>query len=240
MQQSTFRSLMVGSFAGALAFFSVDAAAHIRLLEPAQRYVYTQDGQKQGPCGEGTPSNQVTTYLPGETITVTWQETINHPGHFRISLDPDGGEDDLVDPTDYDDFYAAPSVLADDIADPGGSSFTHEITLPMEECAKCTLQLIQVMTDKPPWGPEGGNELYYWCADIAISSTGPTTTGATTTTGSGAGGDSGGDGGANGDGSSDGSADEGCTIRGGADRLPVSLVLAGTLAMLGALRRRRR
>ncbi len=40
------------------------------------------------------------------------------------------------------------------------------ITLPNEPCPACTLQLIQVMQDKPPWGD--GNDIYYQCADLVI------------------------------------------------------------------------
>jgi len=157
----------------AVTLLSTPAVAHILLESPAPRYVYTVDGQKTPMCGTGALTGDVTWYQPGETITVEWTETINHPGYFRISVDPDGGDDDLVDPTDYNDLYVAPSVLLDDIQDGGGSMFSAQVTLPNVECDVCTLQLIQVMTDKPPWGPAGGNDIYYWCADIRISTTPP-------------------------------------------------------------------
>jgi len=147
---------------------AAQASAHIKLNFPAPRFDYAQNGQKVGPCGEGTLSGDVSTFAPGQQITVEWDETVNHPGHFRIAFDPDGGEDGLEDPTDFDDFDT-PNVLEDNIPDNGGSTFSRIVTLPNVECEKCTLQIIQVMTDKPPWGPEGGDDIYYWCADIKLS-----------------------------------------------------------------------
>lgn len=146
------------------------ASAHVALEQPLARY--SRDYLKDGPCGraDNPPGESVATYAPGETITVRWDEFIDHPGHFRLALSAEG-DSAFVDPVAYDDLYSAPNVLADGIEDPGGVQ-THEysLTLPDDlECEACVLQLIQVMTDKPPWGPEGGNELYYQCADIRIS-----------------------------------------------------------------------
>jgi MYXO-CTERM domain-containing protein len=146
------------------------AQAHIQLTYPTQRYT----DQKYGPCGRLNDTGRgdaVTILPPGATITVTWDETINHPGHFRISFDDDG-QDDFVDPADYDDFYTAPSVLADNIEDtPQGGPSSFEITLPNIECSNCTLQVVQVMTDKPPYGD--GNDLYYQCADLILAADAP-------------------------------------------------------------------
>ncbi len=74
---------------------------------------------------------------------------------------------ELPDPASENDMAVGGHVLAY-ILDEGGSQFEQTITLPNVECAKCTLQVIQAMTDKLPWGPGGGNDMYYWCADIAI------------------------------------------------------------------------
>lgn len=146
------------------------AHAHIQLTYPTQRY----SDQKYGPCGRLNDTGRgatVTTLPPGATITVTWDETINHPGHFRISFDDDG-QDGFADPAGYDDYYTVPSVLADNIADtPSGGPSSFEITLPNIECDNCTLQVVQVMTDKQPYGD--GNDLYYQCADLILSADAP-------------------------------------------------------------------
>lgn len=141
------------------------ALAHIRLDEPEHRY----SDQKDGPCGaaEDERTNRIAVYEPGETITVRWEETIEHPSHFRIAFSLRGTED-FEDPDAFDDFYTNDAVLADDIPDQDGDPhYEHEVTLPDEPCETCTLQLIQVMYDVEPYGPDS---LYWQCADIALRS----------------------------------------------------------------------
>ena len=150
------------------------AWAHIRLDEPPMRYEYSFSTQKQGPCGGGVATGQVTTFAPGDTITVRWTETINHPGHFRIALDPTG-TDAFVDPSSETDMAVTGNIIAY-VPDTGGSQFEYTFTLPNQECARCSLQLIQVMTDKLGNG-WGNDDIYYWCADISIQQ--PTGTGGT-------------------------------------------------------------
>lgn len=140
------------------------ASAHIELLKPSP---VTAD-QKQGPCGAGDHARgaDVAVYRPGETIRVKWTETINHPATYRIALDVDG-DDDFEDPSDVDDFYTNDTVLLDEIGDEDDQSYNVAVTLPLTPCETCTLQLIQLMLDKPPYEP-GTNDIYYQCADIAI------------------------------------------------------------------------
>jgi hypothetical protein len=164
--------LAAPSLAVALTVAPGAALAHVQLESPLQR----ESAQKTGPCGSSgsTRSGNVCTYRPGATITVTWDETIEHPGHFRISFDEDG-DDDFVVPTGYDDIGPYDGVLIDNIADRdvrgGDASYSQEVQLPDIECDSCTLQLIQVMTDKPPYG--NGDDIYYQCADIALSASAP-------------------------------------------------------------------
>ena len=167
----------------ALASFAGPANAHIELMSPPTRTVM----QKQGPCGLGPDDPRgptKATFKPGEVVTITWKETVNHPGHYRIALDEDG-QDGFFEPAAFDDKSGGPGVLVDGIADKDGGEYSQEVTLPNIECSNCVLQLIQMMTDKPPYGD--GNDLYYQCADIAIvgevggttgesGSTGPDTT----------------------------------------------------------------
>jgi MYXO-CTERM domain-containing protein len=169
-----------------LALFAGEVRAHIKLTSPQPR----TESQKQGPCGAGPGDLRgptVATFKPGEKIVVTWNEFVNHPGHYRIALDEDG-QDGFFDPKDFDDMSGGPGVIIDGIADQQGGDYAQEITLPDVECDNCVLQVIQVMTDKPPYSD--GNDLYYQCADIAIvgevastDSGEPGTTGAPGTTG---------------------------------------------------------
>jgi hypothetical protein len=109
-------------------------------------------------------------FEPGETIHLEWNEFVFHPGYFRISFDEDG-HDDFVDPADYNDFYTNVSVLVDDLfphEQPSNTnSYEFDLTLPNVECENCTIQLIQIMTDKPPY-EVGTNDIYYNCLDVTL------------------------------------------------------------------------
>lgn len=149
----------------ALVVSASDARAHITLMSPKPR----NSDQKDGPCGVAGDKRGtiVTTLKPGEAITVQWKETVSHTGHFRISFDADG-QDGFADPKSFTDLKTAPTVLVDDIKDKSGTQiYSQEVTLPDVECDRCTLQVIQVMTDKPPYGD--GDDIYYQCADITLS-----------------------------------------------------------------------
>lgn len=142
----------------ALALLTGTASAHVTLTSPAPR---TLDN-KAGPCGAAGSrrGTQVATFAPGATIMVEWDETVDHPGHYRIAFDDDG-DDAFQNPNNPNDNFA--STLMEPIADKAGGHYTQAITLPTTPCASCTLQLIQVMTTDVPY-----NSFYYQCADIAI------------------------------------------------------------------------
>lgn len=135
------------------------AAAHIKLDSPAPR----TDALKAGPCGAAgsTRGTNISTFLPGQTITVEWDETVDHPGHYRISFDT-SGTDAFPDPVQPDDNF--PTTLVDQIADKNGGHYTQDVTFPNIECDNCTLQLVQVMTVAVPY-----NSFYFQCADLVLS-----------------------------------------------------------------------
>lgn len=162
------------------------ALAHMALEEPLPRYPTDGDGRnKSCPCGVGEGdrtcnvasdrsdpdrSDDVTTYAPGETITLRWRETIGHSGRWRIAFDEDGA--------DMNDFNAH---ILEDIRDPAGNAgnagdgnlWEVEVTLPTTPCDNCTLQLVQIMdgqTNDPVQDPIGRSS-YYQCADIVLSGT---------------------------------------------------------------------
>jgi hypothetical protein len=221
--------------ASALILVPASASAHIQLRAPLQR----SSSLKQGPCGgsNGVRSANVCEFQPGATIVVAWDETVEHPGHFRISFDQDG-EDDFVDPAAFDDLDSDDSVLLDGIADRStyGSDrgYTQELVLPDVECDSCTLQVIQVMTDKPPYGD--GNDIYYQCADIVLSASAPAEPAEGCTAGSG--GDDGGDSDGTDAGGGDGADESGCSAAGSGGGAAGWLVPLFAIAL--ALRARRR
>lgn len=159
-----------------VAFLTVAAAislplgakAHLGLDLPVSRY--GPDVLKTGPCGTsgGERTGNITYYEPGATIDVRWNEYVDHPGHYRIAFDADG-VDDFVDPATMMELYSNDAVLLDGIPDEGRDTrdYMATVTLPDIECDRCTLQVIQMMYDKPPYTTPG-NDIYYQCADLVL------------------------------------------------------------------------
>jgi hypothetical protein len=149
------------------------AQAHMKLMFPPSRVVENGQGDPQkgnGPCASGTPSKVRTKFKPGQTITVTWKETVHHPGHFRISFDDDG-EDAFQDPKDAKDIVDPPAmpILKDGLFPnhTENQAMQAQITLPNVTCKTCTLQVIQAML-------QGGDvSMYYHCADIELTNDAP-------------------------------------------------------------------
>jgi hypothetical protein len=183
------RLSVIAGFAGLTLVPSL-ADAHVRLVYPTPRYPSPTGADdssniKQQPCGRTgdartTDASRVTVLEPGATITVQFNETINHPGFFRISFDDDG-QNAFVAPTTRAMVQTAPPftlpTLLDNIADKNGGAYTAMVTLPNVECERCTLQLIQVMVNATAmtWLADGADpDIYYTCADITLRRTGGT------------------------------------------------------------------
>ncbi|HEY6006091.1 MAG TPA: SCE4755 family polysaccharide monooxygenase-like protein [Anaeromyxobacter sp.] len=160
------------ALAAFLLLGALPARAHVRLVSPVSRY---GDEMKLGPCGRlgGARTDLVTTVRPGQSLEVVFDEIIDHPGYYRIAFDA-SGDDDLAPPVWNGASWENPpnvTVLADHLPD---SMLTHgdvSVVLPDVECDACTLQLIEVMTDKPPY--DGLDDFYFQCADLVLSRTLP-------------------------------------------------------------------
>jgi len=259
---------------GALA--PLPAHAHFALEAPASNMSQDALGapEKLGPCGDevtsppATPTGVVTTYQEGDLITVTVNGIIPHAGHWRVALGATGpgslpaepvvtagstpcGSAAIEDPAVY-------PVLGDNLL-PSTAGFTgmqsFQIQLPAGvTCTKCTLQVIQFMSDHPLNNP--GGCYYHHCADISIvaasdagtssasasssaasgASSGSSSSTATAGTGGAAGSGSGAGGGTVGE---DPVPASGCGCSVPASRSPALWALAGLLG-LAALRRRQR
>jgi MYXO-CTERM domain-containing protein len=193
------------AFALALVFTILGAprvaGAHSLLVNPPP--LIADDSAKSGPCGcyfgagpedptedataSKCPANYTTTSLvAGSQLKVSWKETVNHDGAFRLAFSPTPVDGVVKADLDANVLYEKP-----DTNTVAGTTITATITVPDTPCASCTLQLRQLMT--------GAAKPYYWsCAAIKIVPAGGST-GATTGSGpSGAGGA--GAGGAGGDG----------------------------------------
>ena len=148
------------------------ATAHVTLMDPPPR----TSMQKNRHCGDpAAPRKAPKVYAPGATITVKWLETIEHPGHYRISFDNDGNDFFIPPNATATTVGMDPTVLVDLIADVQGNfpiqgrMYSKDITLPNIECTNCTLQLIQLMTDKPPYTTATtSDDIYFQCADIQL------------------------------------------------------------------------
>lgn len=162
-----------------LACLASTASAHIQLRDPPARYEVTNfdNGIKSCPCGLGSSnrtcnlavdssdpdrSTRVSRFEAGSTITLVFDEFVDHAGRFRVAFDPDGA--------DMADFNA--NVL-EDIPDPagtGGQTWEIEVTLPNMTCENCTLQLVQAMEVdvNTPIADPAPISSYYSCVDLQL------------------------------------------------------------------------
>src|SRR4026207_2413258 len=69
------------------------ANAHFKLVSPTPTLVQDDRGnpQKLGPCGgttadKGTPSHAVNKVKGGQKLHIKIEETVYHPGHYRVAL----------------------------------------------------------------------------------------------------------------------------------------------------------
>jgi len=175
-----------------MAAFPSLADAHFRLLAPTSWLIENQlgDPQKAGPCGGtnadyGKPSYAVTEVKGGTLLHVKVQETVYHPGHYRISLAVNSPTELPVDPqaqTMVNDKgetmsvsgaimspVAAP-VLADGLFQHNAKTaepFETDVAIPNINCKSCTLQVAQFMEMHPMNNP--GGFTYHHCAVLHVT-----------------------------------------------------------------------
>ena len=168
--------------------------AHFKLLEPASWLIEDDRGdpQKAGPCGGtnsdwGTPSYGVTEVVGGQTLHLKIQETIYHPGHYRVALAINSPTELPPDPdTTTRDSERGPRSVSAVIQDPppipvlADGLFVHstrpdgpmepwetDIQLPNINCEQCTLQVVQFMAEHGFNNPGGFS--YHHCAHLRIT-----------------------------------------------------------------------
>lgn len=173
--------------------------AHFVLISPAASLVQDRigDPQKIGPCGgvsanpgrgtpanPGVPSGAVTSVKGGTNLPLLVQESIFHPGHYRVALartakqlppDPEvttaqtargvrSQSAVIQNPT------VAP-VLLDGIfphTERPTQNWEAQIPIPNINCQNCVLQVIQFMADHPGIAVDGGHS-YHHCAILNIT-----------------------------------------------------------------------
>jgi MYXO-CTERM domain-containing protein len=182
------RAALISLMAGAFVVTAPQAAhAHFILQQPPASQTTTDtagDPQKLGPCGGETPTqptNIVTTYQEGETITITVDQTVAHSGHWRVSLGMTGPSslppEPVVTATTATPCGSAAienppvfPVIGDDLLDSttGATGVANmQVTLPPGvTCTNCTLQVIEFMSNHGLNNP--GGCFYHHCAQINI------------------------------------------------------------------------
>lgn len=145
-----------------LAFLApTTAMAHAELTDPDPRSACVNATNcKTAPCGT-IPTGAVTkVFFVGSSYDINWNETIEHPGNYRLALSTNGdlGFDSFIIQDLIPDMPTAPN------------SYTMPWTVPnITTCqTKCVMQLLQIMTDNP-------GTTYYNCADIQILAAGSAT-----------------------------------------------------------------
>jgi len=175
-----------------LAAIPTLSQAHFRLLSPASWIAENQlgDPQKGAPCGGtnadfGKPTNAVTDARGGSQLHIKVQETVYHPGHYRVALAVNSPTSLPLDPkaqTMTNDkgtvmsvsgevmSPVSPPVLADGLFQHSAKTdqpFETDVTLPNINCKACTLQVIQFMEQHPVNNP--GQFSYHHCAVLHIT-----------------------------------------------------------------------
>ncbi|MGD8339962.1 MAG: hypothetical protein PVH89_04225 [Gammaproteobacteria bacterium] len=187
MKRSAATGLILAACSGLAAS---SALAHFKLLEPASWIEEDDRGdpQKLGPCGgtidnPGTRSGAVTEVQGGSLLKVVVDETIYHPGHFRISLarrpnwlppDPVATmkETERGPRSDRAEIQETPEppVLVDGIwehYERRTGIWETEVEIPNIDCEGCFLQVIQFMSEHP--GFREGGFSYHHCAVLNIT-----------------------------------------------------------------------
>ena len=173
--------------------------AHFKLLEPASWLVEGERGdpQKAAPCGSAPndatakPTDVVGKAVGGSKLHLKMQETVYHPGHYRVALAVNSRDELPPDPVTTERMTGRGAisvwaviqsppqmpVIADGLfqhytrpaprTPPQPMIWETDVQLPNITCAKCTLQVIQFMAEHAYNNPGGYS--YHHCADVAIA-----------------------------------------------------------------------
>jgi hypothetical protein len=142
--------LLASSVAGAHSRLKPSTGINTRSTDP---------GVKTGPCG-GYAKVAPAVLTSGQTLTVTWEETIHHPGRFEFYYSNAGEAN----------FQLLKTIENTQNDNNVPHQYSTTVTLPNVTCDSCTFQMIQVMTENPA-APTN----YYSCADMQLKAAGTAT-----------------------------------------------------------------
>jgi hypothetical protein len=182
-----------------LASLTASTDGHFVLVYPAASLLQNRlgDPQKIGPCGgvsanpgRGTPANPgvasgaVTDLKGGTMLNLLVQETIFHPGHYRVALARTAAQlppDPMVATAQTERGVRSASapiqnppvapVLVDGLfvhTERPTQNFEAEVPIPNFDCKNCVLQVIEMMFDHPGVAVDGGFT-YHHCAIVNIA-----------------------------------------------------------------------
>jgi hypothetical protein len=182
-----------------LVGLAATADAHFILISPAASLVMDRlgDPQKIAPCGgvsanpargsaanPGVPSGAVTAIKGGANLRLLVQETVFHPGHYRVALARTAAQlppDPMVTTAQTARGMRSQSaaiqnppvapVLLDGIfahTERPTQNFETDIPIPNINCMGCVLQVIEFMADHPGIAVDGGHS-YHHCAILNIT-----------------------------------------------------------------------
>jgi len=167
------------------------ASAHFKLLAPTPTLIQDDRGnpQKLGPCGgttadKGSPTNAVNNVKGGQKLHIKIEETVYHPGHYRVALAVNSPSQLPADPevvtrtSDRGPWSVSAAiakspqkpVLADGLfvhMERPSAAWETDVDIPNINCEKCTLQIVQFMAEHG-YNPDGGY-FYHHCADLKIT-----------------------------------------------------------------------
>lgn len=177
--------------AAAIGLVATSANAHFKLNSPASWIEEDDRGdpQKLAPCGGtladgGTRTGVITDVAGGEMMRLAIEETIYHPGHYRVALTRNMNSL----PAD-----AEPLNMVETQRGPGSGQFPiesnpeapvlidglwennvrrtgpleTEILIPNIDCENCVLQIVQFMSEHP--GHREGGYTYHHCAILNVT-----------------------------------------------------------------------
>jgi hypothetical protein len=156
------KSLLALGVFTALLVQSTDVLGHANLVPngsiPPRNNIANKD--LNYPCGGvfRTVTQQTTQLTAGQTLTVSFMETIDHPGFYQIWFTPNADDSAMV-------------LLKDNIPDVQGGALPHNysttVTIPNVNCTNCAIRMVQMMTESNPPVP------YYSCANVQIAGGAP-------------------------------------------------------------------
>jgi hypothetical protein len=175
--------------AAPLLLLSATASAHFTIIDPPPAST-AKDGKGDPPCGPGMSSSVITAVQGGHEIDLVVDETVNHPGFYRVALALEDASELPPDNTVYDsngkvlapegpgnsdhaDYQMTPvfPVLADNLFphdQVAPAKYTGKVKLPNVNCDKCILQVIEFMAQHGSNGPKAGY-FYHNCANLKIT-----------------------------------------------------------------------